>query len=91
MTTLKSSQSGIAHLALLLLLVILVVAGFVGYRVLNEQTKVADSPDQATPVTAPDSINNSSDLDQASQAANQAPLDNDLDPSQFDPDVESLL
>ena len=92
MTNRIQTQNGATHLVLLLALVVVAVAAFVGYRVMNNQDDL-DSGQQAkvTQTLAPENITSASDLNQATQAVNQTPLDSELNPDQFDQDVQSLL
>jgi len=86
----NNSQSGVGHLVLLLAVVIVAAAGFVGYRVWSQnQDEVAEETTSSQ--AAVPQINNASDLDQAASVAEQATVDNDLDPTQFDADVDDLL
>ena len=88
----KKSQHGIAHLGILLLLVVAAVVAFAGYKVMqNNQNK--DATKVAVPVVAKtvQTIQTKADLNTAEASLSSQNLDSDLNPSQFDQDVNSLL
>lgn len=88
------SEQGVGHLALLLGVVVIAAVAFVGYRVATD--KNSDNSSKSSQVTTsdtavPQTISSAKDLDQAQSAVNNSNLDGDLNPSQMDSDVNSLL
>jgi predicted negative regulator of RcsB-dependent stress response len=92
----RKSQSGIAHLYLLLFFLVVAVIGVVGWRVMqkqNDQTgDFVSSNTSSVPakVAAPDSINNSADLNKTAAALNQTNIDRDVNPDSLNADLNSL-
>lgn len=90
----QKSQSGSAHL-LILLLVVLAIIAVVGWRVMQNSNKT--STNNAASSTAPlatqvpSTISNASDLTSAQAALNQANIDGDLNPNSLNADVSSML
>lgn len=82
------NQSGIAHLGLLLLAVLVAVVAFAGYKVATNSSK--DSSTVTPPARQAQTINSQADLGSAESSLNSQDVDKDLNPSQFDPDVENL-
>ncbi len=88
------SEQGVGHLVLLLGVVVIAAIAFVGYRVATDKNSGNSSkPSQVTKsdTAVPQTISNTKDLDQASSAVSSSNLDADLNPSQMDSDVNSLL
>jgi uncharacterized protein HemX len=88
------SEQGVGHLLLLLGVVVIAAIAFVGYRVAtdkNSSTSSKSSQATTAETAAPQAINNTKDLEQAQSAVNSSNLDSDLDSSQMDSDVNSLL
>jgi predicted negative regulator of RcsB-dependent stress response len=86
------NQAGVAHLAGLMVLVFVAIVGFAAYRVWQNQK---DTPQDAVTSTAVSQaksipITTTSDLDQATAAANNLQVDSDLDPTQLDSDINQL-
>jgi len=88
----KKTQHGIAHLSLLLLVVIAAVVGFAGYKVMQSNHN-KDLSSGTTPAVANtvQTIQSKADLNTAEASLNSQNLDSDLNPGQFDQDVNSLL
>lgn len=89
----KKTQSGFAHLALLLLLVVVAVAAYTGYKVVKNHQKVTTANQTSTSVTrsASDAINTKADLNNAANTLNSQNVDGDLNPDSLNNDVNSLL
>lgn len=88
----KTKSNGFAHLALLLLLVVVAVAAFVGYKVVkNHQDKTAANQTSTAVIQSAGVIKSKADLDSAAANLNSQSVDSDLNPSQLDSDVNSLL
>lgn len=89
----KKTQDGFAHLALLLLLVVVAVAAYTGYKVVKDHQKTTTENLTSTSVTqsVSDRINNAGDLNKALNTVNGQDIDNNLNPSSLDNDVDSLL
>ena len=79
-------QKGIAHLLIIGVVVVLAVVGFVGYRVMTQ-----DDDKATTSTSTPDSIESNDDITQAEDALNSDQINDDLDPSQLDADIDDLL
>ena len=78
---------------LLLLVLVLAIAAFVGFRVYNKNSS-ATSPPVSTSVssttqTVP-AINNQSDLNKAAETLNSQDIDSNLNPDNYNQDVNSL-
>jgi uncharacterized protein HemX len=90
----KRNQSGIAHLSFLLLLLIVAVIGFAGYKVVqNRQDKTAANQ-TSTAVTTQNidkPFKSAADLKTAESTINSQSVDSDLNPDQWNSDVNSLL
>jgi predicted negative regulator of RcsB-dependent stress response len=88
-----NTQSGFAHLGLLLVVLVLAAVAFAGYRVW--QTKEDVAPVTATVVsdTVPSAIKSKADLIQTSKVLDQADdeLDASLNGAALDSDIDSLL
>jgi len=89
----KKTQTGFAHLALLLLLVVVVAATYAGYKVVKDHQKTASANQTSTALTqsATGAINSQADLNNALNTVNGQNVDGDLNPSSLDSDVNSLL
>lgn len=92
MTLLRKSQDGIAAIAILLLVAVIAVVGLVAYRVKSSiyNSNSSSSPSVAQ-VTAPKNIKSKTDIKQADQALQALPISKDLNPSQLDGNVQTLL
>ena len=89
------NQTGSSHLVLLLLVAVFAVVGFAGYRVMKNQdsnTAVSNEPAAvaAAPVV-PSKIQSKSQAQQASKALDAESIDKNLDSSQLDNDLKSVL
>lgn len=91
----KSNQKGLAHLAILLLLVVVAVVVFAGYKVAKNHNKQA-AVQPATAATASASqaipvIKNTADLNTVESTLNSQNIDGDLNPDNYNQDVQNLL
>lgn len=86
----KTNQSGIAHLAILLLLVLVAVAGFAAYRVTQANNDSVSNQSPTFTVKQAENIKSKTDLVNAQNSVLQQNIENDLDPSQFDEDINNL-
>lgn len=95
MKTLRYNERGSSHLVIVLAVVVLAGVGLVGYRVMtsgNQATKKTASPAAATIQTAaPGKISSKADVQQATKALDETPVDNSLDPKQLDGDLSDLF
>jgi hypothetical protein len=88
----QSSQSGVAHLAaLLLVLIVLGVVGFAGYTVWNAGQDKTTTDSTTQPESS--AIKTQADLESTGKLLDTTAtqLDNDLDVSTLDSDIEQLL
>jgi len=86
------NQQGFGHLVLFLGLAVLVAVSLVGYRVLKStETNPAATSTVSKSAVAPSAIKNRADLVQASQALDNTGIDGNVNPSQLDSDLNSLL
>ena len=88
----RLNQSGIAHLGILLGLVVVAAIAFAGYRVMSQQSDNLTAETSAS-ATVPAAIKTKSDLSQTGKALDQtsADLNNNLDSSSLDSDINSML
>jgi hypothetical protein len=86
------SESGVAHVAVLIL-VLLVIAAItvVGLRVVQNQNTGEDTSSAPVASKTSDYINSVADLDAAKASLNNASVDSDLNPSSLNADIDSLL
>jgi hypothetical protein len=86
------SESGVAHVAVLIL-VLLVIAAItvVGLRVVQNQNTGEDTSSAPVASKISDNINSVADLDAAKASLNNASVDSDLNPSSLNADIDSLL
>lgn len=89
--TFKKSETGAAHLALIIVVILVVVIGFVGYRVVKNNNKSLSNTPVAVNNNAPTQIKTQADVKQAAKALDATSIDSSLDPSQLDKDLNSLL
>jgi Tfp pilus assembly protein PilX len=88
----KRRQTGFAHLALLILLVVAAVVAFAGYKVVkNHQDQTAANKTSTAVIESAGTIKSAADLDSAAATLNNESVDSDLNPSQLDSDVNSVL
>jgi predicted negative regulator of RcsB-dependent stress response len=89
----KKTQTGFAHLALLLLLVVVAVAIYAGYKTVKNHQKVTTANQTSTSLIQPvsDTINSQGDLNKAVNTLNGQNVDGDLNPDSLNSDVSSLL
>lgn len=84
------NQIGSGLVVVLAILVVVAVVAVVGLKVVNRQTATTLSPATTASKTVPAKINNTADLEKASQALNSSD-DGSADLSQLDNDLNSLL
>jgi len=86
----QSSQAGVGHLVAVFLVVVVAVTGFAGYTVWKADQ---DKTDTTASQTAPTAIKTQADLKAASTLLDDTAtqLDNDLDTSVLDSDIDQLL
>jgi hypothetical protein len=93
MTSLSKNQAGSSHLIAILGVLIIAVVAFAGYRVLNSSNPDASS-DNGTVVSTqskvPNTINNKTDLNKASNALDQTSIDGDVNPNSLNNDLNAL-
>lgn len=88
----KRSQTGIAHLGLLLLLLVIVIVALIGYKVWNNHRNTSASTQGTASIQSTgQAINSTADLNQAETQLNATNIDNDLNPNSFNQDTQSLL
>ena len=88
----KLNQNGFGLIPVLLIVAVIGLVAFAGYRVMNKDTPIADSSSQLSRDSpAPEGINNASDIDAASKALDDTPVDSGMNAEQLDSDIESLL
>jgi predicted negative regulator of RcsB-dependent stress response len=90
----KRLQNGFAHPVLILLLLIVVAVALIGYRVEQNHNKASvASAGSGTPTVSQtaQAIQSKADLNSAENSLNSQNIDGDLNPSQYNQDVNSLL
>lgn len=88
----RNSQSGIAHLGAVLLLIVAAVIAFAGYKVVqNHKTAPAANSNPPVATKTVQTIQSKADLNTAEASLNSQNIDGDLNPSQYNQDVNSLL
>lgn len=80
----RRAENGFAHLVLILAVLIVALAGFVGWRVYENQHK-------AVPVAVTPTSSSATSLNSTSQAVDNENINNDLDSASLDSDINSLL
>jgi hypothetical protein len=92
----SKSESGLAHVVLLILIMAVVAAIiFVGLRVVSNQntgeTTGSVPVASSTNTTVPSTIKNNADLSAAQASLNQTNIDGDLNPDSLNADLNSVL
>ena len=88
----KRTQTGFAHLALVLLVLVMAVVAFAGYRVVkNRQDKMTANTTSTAITNSAQTINSKADLDKAANTLNDQSVDSTLNPASLNSDVSSLL
>lgn len=90
MKFLHNSENGTSLLAILLAIVVIVVIGVVAYRV-HGSTLPSSNSSAAAVVAPPKAVKSKSDLRTANHALQTDPIGSDLDSSQLDSSINSLL
>ena len=94
MTKVTLDQKGVAHILLALVVLVVVAAiAFAAWRVLsgNSSDKGTDTTTAETVADEPDAITSQADVDGASRALDEVNIDEDLDSSEFEADINDLL
>lgn len=89
----KKNQSGIVHLGLILFVLVAAVVAYAGYKVVKDNSN-SNNTASTTPAGASatvQTIRSKADLTTAENSLNSQNISGDLNPSQFDQDVNSLL
>ena len=86
MQTSKLNQQGLAPLLLVVLVAMVLAAGYVGYKVTQNS-----KPNSEITSHTVQQIKTKADLNKAASTLDQTALDEDLNPSQLDADIDSLL
>lgn len=88
------NQAGFGHVVLLVFIVLVAVVGFAAWRVMDARKPAATDAATTTAATAlPDKIQNADDLAKVSKSLDQgaSQLDQNLDGSQLDADINAML
>lgn len=90
----SKSESGIAHVVLLLLILgVIAVIVVIGLRVVEKQNVGESSslPVASTTTTASSAIKSTSDLNAAKSSLSKTNVDKDVNPDSFNDDIDSVL
>jgi hypothetical protein len=88
----SNSESGVAHVLLLVLvLAVLAAIAVVGLRVMQSQNTGEDTGSAPVASKTSDDINSTSDLNAAKATLNKTDVDSDLNPDSLDADLSSVL
>jgi hypothetical protein len=88
----SNSESGVAHVLLLVLvLAVLAAIAVVGLRVMQSQNTGEDTGSATVASKTSDDINSTSDLNAAKATLNKTDVDSDLNPDSLDADLSSVL
>lgn len=87
----KSSQRGFGFVVVLAVIVMVGLVAFAAVRVMGNNTSLADSGTLTSKAKVPSRIESSADLQKASQALDETPVDNGVNPDSLDSDLNSLL
>jgi flagellar basal body-associated protein FliL len=88
------SESGLAHVVMLILIIVVLGAiFFVGMRVIDQDTSETSGsvPLASSKATTPSTIKTAADLNTAKAELNQTNVDNDLNPASLDSDLNDVL
>jgi len=90
---LKADQRGSGHLVLIAAVLIIGMIGFAGWRVYDANRSVTPAATATTSAAAavPATLKSTADLDAASKAVSQTNVDNDLNTSSLDGDMNAVL
>jgi hypothetical protein len=83
------NQTGVSHLIVVLAVVVLGAVGFASYRVV--QMNKPATQDAAVAAKTPAKIQSKADLEKASKSLDDENVDQTLDSSQLDDDLNSML
>ncbi len=88
----KRTQTGFAHLALVLLVLVMAVVAFAGYKVVKDRQAKTTANTTSTAITnTSETINTKADLDKALNSLNGQSVDSTLNPASLNNDITSLL
>jgi hypothetical protein len=87
------NQSGFGHVMLLVGIVVIAAVAFAAWRVMDARQPAASDAATTTATVMPDKIESADDLAKVSKSLDQgaAQLDNNLDGSQLDADINAML
>lgn len=86
------NQTGASHVVAVLVVVLVAVISFAGYRVMQASKDTASTPTNSTVATTePAKIQSKADVTATTKALDSDTSDANLDPSQLDGDLNSLL
>lgn len=89
-----NNQSGAGHILAVLGVVVAVAVAAAGYRVMNASpTETADSPvlQSRAKADVPSKIENKADVKKADKALDSTNVDNSINSSQLDGDIDAML
>lgn len=87
----KTAQKGFAHLSLLLLLLIVAAVVLVGYKVVKNHQSAADQVSSPSASQAIQPIKDTADLNAVESTLKSQDIDGNLNPDNYNQDVNSLL
>jgi hypothetical protein len=90
----RNNQKGFASLELVLILILVGVIAFAGFRVMSNKkaAKTATTTSSTTAsIVVPAKLTTKADAINAGKALDQTPIDSQLNPTQLDSNIKSLL
>ncbi|MDL2341997.1 MAG: hypothetical protein QFB87_02890 [Patescibacteria group bacterium] len=88
----KTNQHGFGFVVVLLAIVVIGVVAFGTVRVMgNNKTSLADGTTVLSKAKVPAKVTNAAELQKASQALDETPVDSGVNPDQLDNDLNALL
>ena len=88
----NNNQAGFALVEAVLIVVILGAVGFIGYKVMNRtQSTTSGGATTQTQASLPSKIQSKADVTKSVKALDSTPINSQLDPSQLDSNISSLL
>jgi Tfp pilus assembly protein FimT len=89
----NEKQSGFAFVELVLIIVVVAALSFVAIKVMNKSftTRSTATTPVAAQVTMPSKIQSKADVNLSIRSLDATPINNKLDPNQFDSSISSLL
>ena len=85
----RLNQAGASHLVAILAVVVIAAVGVIGYRVMSQDDAGTQTATQSANTNS-GAIENKDDVEAASKELDSTSLDN-VDPSQLDSDINSVL